>query len=73
MDPLLMKIGYLVSQAAKVGTPIPYMTWIYSLLMQRSRVFVAEKGARKASWHNSHLVHELPISMASSGSSIEAM
>lgn len=63
---LLTNTGYLVSQAAKVGVSIPYMTWVHALLQKKSRGTVTRQAPGEASWHTYHLSHELPTSSTSS-------
>lgn len=54
------QLGYLVSQAAKVGLRVPYLTRVYELLLQRNSEFVAQRASavHEPSWGN-HLVIDL--------------
>lgn len=58
--------GYLVSQAAKVGLRVPYLTWVYDLLLQRNSAFVAQRASalREPSWENRSVIDLLSQEMS---------
>ena len=52
--------GYLVSQAAAVGTSIPYLTWVYALLQERNGAFKAQRNvSHEPSWGSHAYVKDL--------------
>ena len=67
---LLTDVGYLVHQAAKVGTPIPYMTRIYALLQKMNGEFVTEQATRKVTWPQPALMDELSANNFSLATSV---
>ncbi|KAF7188359.1 Oxidoreductase AFT12-1 [Pseudocercospora fuligena] len=65
--------GYLVEQAAKVGTHVPYLTWIYTLLRLRNSAYVAEQAVVEPLHRSFAAVEELSSTIVSSGMSAEVM
>ncbi|GIZ42295.1 hypothetical protein CKM354_000557000 [Cercospora kikuchii] len=51
--------GYLVSQARRVGLPVPYLTWVHELLQQRNSQLVARAAPQGLSWSGSTSVVDL--------------
>ncbi|KXT05840.1 hypothetical protein AC578_1100 [Pseudocercospora eumusae] len=65
--------GYLVEQAARVGTHVPYLTWIYTLLRLRNSACVAEQAVVEPLQRRFAAVEELSSTIVSSEMSAEVM
>lgn len=60
------QLGYLVSQAAKFGLAVPYLSCVYDLLLLRNSTFAAQSG--ESTWAHLSVINllaqEMPLRLS---------